>query len=77
MVKSEFDGIHVRCNNHASIGLFQAGKFGRPCKRKMQLRDKAVTTQTSNSIGETDVEMLNADQNALAASRLYAECELT
>ena len=62
VVIGELDGVQIRCNDHAAIGLLEPVEFRQPIECEVQFRDITVAAQSSNTVREADIEVLDANQ---------------
>ena len=62
VIESELDGIHVGRDDHAPFGLVEPTELWRTVQGEMQLRDHAIAAQAPYAVGESNVEVLYADE---------------
>ncbi len=62
VIECEFDGIHVRRNDHAAVGSLETNEFRQVIECQMQLCDIAVTPQSPDAIREADFQILDTDK---------------
>ncbi len=62
IVIGKLDGIHVRCDDHSTVGLLEAVKLWQVIQCEVQFGNIAIASQASNTIREANLEILYPEQ---------------